>query len=50
MTNAAGMLAGDQAGIVCEGDPHEIADAIFKTVAESDELRFHGGERQQSGH
>ena len=38
-TNAAGMLNGDRAGIVCEGDPHEIAEAIFKAFSEPDERR-----------
>jgi len=38
-TNAGGMLAGDRAGIVCEGSPHEIADGICKAVAEPDALR-----------
>jgi glycosyltransferase involved in cell wall biosynthesis len=33
------MLAGDHAGIVCEGHPREIADAIFKAASTRAELR-----------
>jgi glycosyltransferase involved in cell wall biosynthesis len=38
-TNAGSMLAGDHAGIVCEGHPREIADAIFKAASTRAELR-----------
>ena len=38
-TNAGGMLAGNEAGIVCEGDPKEIAAAIVKAASTKDELR-----------
>ncbi len=38
-TNAGGMLAERQAGIVCEGRPEEIADAIVKAASTPGDLR-----------
>jgi len=38
-TNAGGMLARKQAGIVCESVPKEIANAIIEAASAPDELR-----------
>ncbi|MDR3412246.1 MAG: glycosyltransferase, partial [Formivibrio sp.] len=38
-TNAGGMVADGQAGIVCEGRPEEIADAIVEAASTPDALR-----------
>jgi len=37
-TNAGSMLADDLAGIVCEGRPQEIANAIVKAASAPDSL------------
>jgi glycosyltransferase involved in cell wall biosynthesis len=38
-TNAGGMLASNNAGIVCEGRPEDIAGAIVKAALAPDQLR-----------